>query len=526
MPKRGQELEILPELAALVGTEIPDEHVLVKLHHGLEELAMSAHTYIQGLDRQLDRLSKASTSISQEIQRREQDKAAKRDSQGADEPADPESEPPKSSPKSPQKKFVTNPKSEFVASQALPIDKLGLFQESSGDEGLLKKYGVVSYPKNDLLDMLPGEIPEEDFTRAKPPNQVQFTTFASFLEPYFRPFTNEDISFLEQSTIGSEVVSYGQSISPYIIPPLGPLYTENWMEEDGPQSAYHVAPPPQTADPARYSPLGSIGSITDDNLERGKLCLGPFSTRLVAAILPEDGETEDAVPSVASELPQPPAPPRDKHPYSSFAMLEERMRREFRYVGLIDVNILHKAAKNRAAFKLAMDTSSMFDDDLEIDWVNTTEDDEICRELRSLQQKLRKVSHANQKYKRRLLPLVHEQLAWQEYSSILDDLDKQVDQAYLRRLRAPKQKKKATSKPPVNGASAAPSPQPQTPTGIPIKTVDQKPVIKALLEKRQRWISKIGPVFPPPHLMMRSHEIPKFEGNDEDDEVEEGEEEE
>jgi hypothetical protein len=69
----------------------------------------------------------------------------------------------------------------------------------------------------------------------------------------------------------------------------------------------------------------------------------------------------------------------------------------------------------------------------QIDW-DAREDDEISITLRSLQKELREVMKVNKARKQRLLGLVNNHLAYQEYNTILDDLDKQVEQGYLKRF--------------------------------------------------------------------------------------------
>lgn len=70
---------------------------------------------------------------------------------------------------------------------------------------------------------------------------------------------------------------------------------------------------------------------------------------------------------------------------------------------------------------------------LQINW-DAREDDEISIKLRSLQKELRDVMKVNKSRKQRLLGLVNNHLAYQEYNTILDDLDKQVEQGYLKRF--------------------------------------------------------------------------------------------
>ncbi|PRT56113.1 Chromatin-remodeling complexes subunit NGG1 [Wickerhamiella sorbophila] len=560
MAKRRREevADILGQLVGLVDGP-PEESVLAKAQQYLEKLVVSTKENVQHLDAQLTKLTKTTNTVVHERQRRQQQDlpaGAKdvemEDAPPADDPAgesgnsaaedrpvsrvsddaDNLDENAQSASTNGSSKFVQNPKSEFVASQVLPISALGLFDDTAGDDDLKAKYGVASYPAQDLSPFLPGPIPDEDYTRAKPPNQVQGTTFAAFLEPYFRLFNEEDLAFLQQRTVGTEVVSFGRTISPYVIPPLGPLYTDVWAEEDRhhhQHPSYNVTPAPRAVDPDQYIAHGSAHDISDMNVETGRVVVGPLTARLMSAILPEDGGEEESTPmppSITQITPESidalsaESAAAAKQVLASFSGLEERLMREFRYVGILDMNILRQDVKNRHQFKLAIDSSNdmgVDSDDLELDWNNGAEDDEVCREMRELQAKLRVVTAKNQKYKRRLLPHVQEQMAWQEYTSILDDLDKQVDQVYLKRLRVPKSKKKKTSYAPAE-ASPAPS------TTAVAKVVDQKPATRAALDKRTRWMTKIGSVFRPHYLMWRSHMESKFDGDDEDEDDEEEEE--
>lgn len=63
-------------------------------------------------------------------------------------------------------------------------------------------YCVSRFPKRDLLDMMACDPPDKDFSGAKPTNQVNANTFATYLEPYVRPYTEEDSAFLKERVCG------------------------------------------------------------------------------------------------------------------------------------------------------------------------------------------------------------------------------------------------------------------------------------------------------------------------------------
>ena len=93
-----------------------------------------------------------------------------------------------------------------------------------------------------------------------------------------------------------------------------------------------------------------------------------------------------------------------------------------------------------------------------INW-NNREDDEICQELRKLQKQLRQQSLENAARKMILEKKVEEQLAYQEYATILDDLDKQVGDAFNKRTKSIKAKKKRSIGGAGGGSSAGAQPR-------------------------------------------------------------------
>ena len=71
------------------------------------------------------------------------------------------------------------------------------FEHTPSSE-IKKRLGVSQFPTTDLLKELPGIPPTEDFSKAKAQNQVSHDTFMKTIEPYFRPFTEDDLTFLRQ----------------------------------------------------------------------------------------------------------------------------------------------------------------------------------------------------------------------------------------------------------------------------------------------------------------------------------------
>ncbi|KAI5962008.1 NGG1 [Candida theae] len=413
---------------------------------------------------------------------------------------------------------LKNPKSEYVEPQVLSseaISALGLYSEGNhglethGKDYLKKKYAVASYPENDLQDLLPGNIPDIDFSKNKPPtNQVQFSTFQSYIESYFRPFTNEDLKFLEEKNIippGFEKTNYDSDVSPFIIPRLGRFYADVWAEEDATLASKLNSPTVYANQTDGYKAKGSITSLSDDKLYTEEVSCGPLSSRLLSAILSnheaendnegdieggevksENGADRDnllAQDEVATQL-------NSNEDYrittdaNDYQSIEDRLKRELKYIGIfmnLPGNEDGKARANKLSGRIPKKSAiSIVDSD---EWIRNKEDDEVCAEIRSLQNELREVTSRNRANKRKLIPLTQDSIAYQEYSTILEDLDKQVDSAFMKRSKGKGKKKKIDANAPQQQAVNS--------------------GLRALLEKRRRWIDSIGKLFPPPEIMKR-----------------------
>lgn len=214
-------------------------------------------------------------------------------------------------------------------------------------------------------------------------------TFNTYIDGYFRPFSEEDLGFLRER---------GDRSTPYIMPTLGTHYTEIWAAEDGLSPAA-----PRSTNP--NAPRGTSDALTDDLLETSDVSCGPLLSRILAAMIPEDSPLSPASPADESAPGPPSATSGWKVPVgkSDYAGLEERLQKEMQYIGLLGSSA-------------------------EMDW-RRREDDDVSAKLRELQGQLRVMSVVNGARKSRIGDILKEQLAHQEYATILDDLDKQVRSA-------------------------------------------------------------------------------------------------
>ncbi|KAM4058603.1 histone acetyltransferases subunit 3 domain-containing protein [Hirsutella rhossiliensis] len=363
-------------------------------------------------------------------------------------------------------------------------------QPGMSDEEKKTIYSVACYPRSDLADLIAGDPPDKDFSSAKPTSQINFTTFSSYIDPYFRPFSEEDLAFLRER---------GDRVTPFVMPKRGKRhYSEVWAEEDGamsldsPQQGREKLPPNQ--------PRGSIENMNDSVGETDGLSIGPLASRLLQILrpesraqLPEDrpatnGTTNGdvSVNGDANGDEQPNGNGDDKghrlppatymtessseawkkatHPKLEYAQVDERLKQELRHIGFLP--------------------QEGFEGDYDGHF-----DDEIAGRMRVLQARLREQVLINGARKARLMELVRERMAHQEYQTILEDLDSQVQAAYLKRTRTMGKSKKTKRPGGAGGGShmaggAAGTARP----GIGDLT-------RTLMERRRRWIDTIGSVF-------------------------------
>ncbi|KAI9839370.1 MAG: Transcriptional regulator [Thelocarpon superellum] len=372
-------------------------------------------------------------------------------------------------------------------------------QPGMTEEEIKDLYSVAMYPHDDLRHLIPGTPPDRDFSNAKPTNQVAATTFAAYIEPYFRPFTEEDVAFLRER---------GDRSQPFVIPRRGKRhYTEIWAEEDGAMAIdSHASSHKSSANQAR----GNIDLLNDDTAETEQISSGPLLSRLLAAMRVEhrpspddkpltngvsngdgpkhapngEGPTEgDAAAAAAAgaggegekTAPLPSATfipdstqPGWKVPATKleYSQVDERLKQELRYLGFLS-------------------------EDAEPDY-DAHYDDEIAARLRLLQNELKEQSIANGAHKARIAELAKVRLAHQEYNTILEDLDNQVQQAYLKRTRTLGKGKKQQKRP---GGAGGGSHYVGGPVGAGVSRPGIGDVARTLMEKRKKWIDCIGPVF-------------------------------
>ncbi|KAJ2158032.1 Transcriptional regulator [Coemansia sp. RSA 552] len=309
---------------------------------------------------------------------------------------------------------------------------------------------------------------QDDFSRVKVPNQVQIQTFWGSLEPYFRNITDEDISFLEGAAEDQET---------YVTPKLGRFYANAWAEEEVAHFPDHLH-----NSKTRYaakSLLGSDthkkphpdlnGSMAGPDMSPNMTRLAPLTDRIVSALVAErlilngDGRVklEDGTSGYRSdsEGSDTEVEPRVLSSSGETLSLEDRLKRELRYIGILDGD--------------------------DVNW-DDREDDEVCVTIRALQRQLREQTRVNSRRKERLLPIAKEHIGFQEYTQVIDELDKQVEQCYIKRHRQTKSRKRKS---------------------VPVKTVSLSDNALNAMDRRRRVMQAIGHLFPADKFALPSDSV-------------------
>ncbi|KAL2918028.1 Transcriptional regulator [Polyrhizophydium stewartii] len=335
-----------------------------------------------------------------------------------------------------------------------------------------------------------------DFSMAKaPPNQIPIAQFWSFFEQYYRNMTEDDLRGL---------LTQGDMITPMLLPPLGRHYTQQWHEEDQRlQTMYEEG----ATNPSQIINREYIEH--EDVVFEGDIIMGTLSERLMGALVQEGvvpdlkgsstaddddndasimislknggfggglglggggsfaagasgvgggtaaggvgggaggnagaGDSSKSGSGAAAVL----GKPRTR---ADMSMFEERLRLELAHIGLIDIA----------------------DDD-----PMNGHDDEILAELKRRQDELRELSALNMRRKRHVHEIAEKHMGWQEYNCLLDEINKSLEQSFIKRFKSSKSKK---------GKRAV---------------KEHRPVSESLvsaMESRKRMIREVGDVFFP-----------------------------
>lgn len=181
-----------------------------------------------------------------------------------------------------------------------------------------------------------------------------------------------------------------------MIPSIGPHYKEQWIEEDKRLAVLvkRDVQNPSTASNREYAEI-------DDTIHEGDLRIGPLSERLLSALVREglvpDQADEDEEPVMTTKI-----IPRIRNK-TDLSLYEEKLQAELMHLGLVSKEETHQ-------------------------------DNEIINHLQLTQQKLREQIQVNARRKRLLLGVAEGFMGYQEYNALLDDVNKSIESAYIRRF--------------------------------------------------------------------------------------------
>lgn len=206
--------------------------------------------------------------------------------------------------------------------------------------------------------------------------------------------------------------------------------------------------------------------------------LGPLTERLVASL--NDG-------GLASLLVEVPTDEVDASAGTAAPMdaieLEDRLKRELRFLGVFPTDALVPSSALLAAQANTGD----------IDWSLRT-DDEISTALRACQRALRDQIDVNEGKKAKLATIVKDRMAYQEFESTRDGIEKVIETGWIKRQRYGK--KKAPVVPTKPGAK--PPPVPVAPPPAIVINEPKPPLSRDLLvqmDRRKRFIGAFQPLF-------------------------------
>ncbi|EIW71248.1 hypothetical protein TREMEDRAFT_13632, partial [Tremella mesenterica DSM 1558] len=294
----------------------------------------------------------------------------------------------------------------------------------------------------------------EDFSNVKAPSQVAFPTFWSGVEPYLREIREDDLALLNFKADAPES---------YEVPPRGRHYTEVWDEEDGlpPGTTPRIFVPSMRHSHDRgpgglavphFVPSAEMKDETLVDEQRG---LGGLTERIVAAFIKDKkvAETNSAAENARREA----------------LRLGDVMEEEVRDVIKIDVVDMEERVKKELKMLNLLGEHEDFDP-------SKRDDDEITSSLRTCQRLLVKQSALNEARKSRLSDIAKHRLAYAEYSSALEGIEKAIEAGWTKRV-----KKYGIAPRKTNNSKAETSTRPPVPE-----------TLKRLLAVRKQWTETVG----------------------------------
>lgn len=192
--------------------------------------------------------------------------------------------------------------------------------------------------------------------KIKPSQQIPITTFWNYVEPFFKPIAEADLKALQEAP--------PMDPAPYIIPPLGRHYREQWADEDrqlmgasgGSGAGTGVTESGKKASkPKKGSAAAAAAAAAEDVVSfPPELLCRPLTEKLMAAMIEDDETTGGQSATIASAATAPASTAAatevnsdadegstmDREPSliescEEMYDMEERLKRELRFIGLL-----------------------------------------------------------------------------------------------------------------------------------------------------------------------------------------------
>ncbi|MBE7180775.1 MAG: hypothetical protein INR71_06130 [Terriglobus roseus] len=352
------------------------------------------------------------------------------------------------------------------------------------DEEKMEIYHVRSFPHDDLVALTVGVLPDKDFSQGKDNKQtVSAQQFANHVEPFIRPLNDEDVAFLRERQDRVGVME---------VPPKGRKhYKDIWAEEDGQMNTDNLFSTDLPPNQAR----GAMDDMDDFAAESDQISNGPAVNRMVQLLrLNPRQSSNGANAETNGDTAMTNGVGAGEHDEGDGATNGDTSHQPATFLP----DTRSEIWKNAPA-QLLPDPNPDMDTRIlaELKWLgfmpedavgenklppyDNAEDDEVAARLRYLQEELKEQAVVNGARKERVLELTGERTAMQEYMTIADDLDNQLNQAYLKRNRNLGKGKKNVKKPGMPGVAE--------PVGRPAMGEP----IRSLLDRRHKWKDWIGP---------------------------------
>ncbi|KII89418.1 hypothetical protein PLICRDRAFT_41071 [Plicaturopsis crispa FD-325 SS-3] len=325
----------------------------------------------------------------------------------------------------------------------------------------------------------------EDFSKAKQPAQTLVSTFYTSIEPWIRNIKEEDVGFLEYT---------GDEVEPYVMPKLGPHYTEQWELEDlkaqeaaGFHTGRDLSIPLPSSSFSAPVPKWDPSTLSEPDLVNEERGHGPLTERLVSALLPmPDMSGWKGVKAAEDAM--------EGRPGGYGAAMARREK--------VNVSDLEARIRDTMRFNGLLDGLPDYSEKV---------DDPIATALRHAQAELRTVVATNKARKERLASIAYDRLGYQEYLDLRDSIDKNISATYakLQKKDVPKvakKKKKGEANGTGNGAGAngsastTPAVPPPCPAALGLSPDEENRLtvseqLKQLVETRRQWVDQVGSVF-------------------------------